>query len=614
MVARRDSLLATMLMAFWSAGAIGQDVPQDPPEGGGSVEEVIVEVDPGPPAATAADLEALRLQLDALRGLVEKQGELIDSQGEKLSQQNLRLLAADDLKFDLEGYYRTRGYVFRGLFASQGESPGTYMQHRLRVRTTVAYRELAKFSMDFNALDNVVWGDNQSLTDTALFAGSPSGTNLVGVSGPSFSLFRAWMEFSVPLGKLRIGRQPSHWGMGLLANDGDGFRNDFGEAFRGNTFDRVLFATNPVSIVQAIVKSKGPEVPLFIAFGVDRLVEDPLIQYYGYQCEPGLVDGDDDFDSRCDQNGDGVTEQDHGFTQDREGENRDDDWWADLEDDVFEFLYVIIYRGEDLAWMGGTGDLTAGAYVVHRLQQETDSNVLILDAYLNTNFKGFFAEAEGVIIVGKTKALALPGVYDPSGSVDDPLAKQALIGGYVVRLGYETPRFRVLLEQGMASGDNNVADENFTGRPLHSDHNVGLLLYEEVISRVTANLWSDAAEGLWSKGGVYNSIYINPRVSVYPLDNWEIIAGFLTAFPHQPDGRFIRCAEGDAVECAQYDATSPILGYEFDLGVHHRFHKHVLFAMEAAYAKGTDRLPLEAAGLNPDGHFFTFQSRIAYEF
>ena len=578
-----------------------------------TTEEVEVP-DAGTPPASAEDLEALRAELRALRGLIEEQGSLIGAQGDRIAKQNLRMLAADDLKFSLEGYYRTRGHVFRGLFVDQGKAAGTYLQHRLRVRTTVAYRDLAKFSMDFNALDNVIWGDNESLADTALFAGDPSGTNLTGAQGPAFSVFRAWMEFSVPLGKLRIGRQPSHWGMGLLANDGDGFRNDFGEAYSGNSFDRILFATNPVSIVQAITKSKAPEVPLFIAFGIDRLVEDPLIQYYGYQCEPGIAEGDAEYDPRCDDNGDGVTESDHSYTQDRQSGNRGNDFWADLEDDVFEFLYVIIYRGEDVPWMNNTGDFTAGAYVVHRLQKETDSNVLILDGYLNTNYKGFFAEAEGVVIVGKTRALTLPGAYDPSGAVDDPLAKRALIGGYVARLGYENNLFRVLLEQGMASGDNNVADEKFTGRPLHSDHNVGLLLYEEVISRVTSALWSESAEGLWSQGGVYNSIYLNPRVSVYPLDNWEVLAGFLTAFPHKPDGRLILCAEGDSVECSQYDATAPILGWEFDLAIKHRFHKHVLFSMETGFAKATDRLPLEAAGLNPKGNFFTFQSRIAYEF
>ena len=34
----------------------------------------------------------------------------------------------------------------------------------------------------------------------------------------------------------------------------------------------------------------------------------------------------------------------------------------------------------------------------------------------------------------------------------------------------------------------------------------------------------------------------------------------------------------------------------------------------AGYAQTTDRIPVEKADLNPDGRFFTLQSRVAYEF
>ena len=37
-------------------------------------------------------------------------------------------------------------------------------------------------------------------------------------------------------------------------------------------------------------------------------------------------------------------------------------------------------------------------------------------------------------------------------------------------------------------------------------------------------------------------------------------------------------------------------------------------ALEAAWARTTDRISLEAAGLNPDGKFFTLQARAAFVF
>ncbi len=184
----------------------------------------------------------------------------------------------------------------------------------------------------------------------------------------------------------------------------------------------------------------------------------------------------------------------------------------------------------------------------------------------------------------------------------------------MARAGYVRAGWSAWMEHGYASGDNNVADEEFTGRALAEDHNVGLLLYEQVIASVTSELWGEDARGLWSHGGVYNSRYIFPNVRLEPLDNWQLIGAFLMAWPDKPDGAFIRCKEGDAVDCAQYDATASALGWEVDLALKHRWHEHVLFSLETGYAKATDRLPLEAAGLNPDGTFFTLQSRLAYQF
>ncbi|MBT3221892.1 MAG: hypothetical protein HN348_22690, partial [Proteobacteria bacterium] len=380
----------------------------------------------------------------------------------------------------------------------------------------------------------------------------------------------------------------------------------------GATYDRALFATRPISIAQAIMGIKDTEIPLIVVVGVDRLVEDPLIQFHGYKCEAGIYDDDDAYDSRCDSNSDGLTDIEHGLTDDTYTEDqRNLDWWADQNDDVMEMIYVIVYRGEDIKYFGGVGDLIGGTYVVHRTQKETDSNVVIIDAYLNALIHGVALEFEGIHIRGKTRGIALPGSYSPTGD-GDPLAKKANIWGYVVRGGYKQPHWNVMFEHGYASGDANVADEDFTGRPLHADHNAGLLLYEEVLARVTANGWTDSARGLWSNGGVYNSRYIFPTASFSPLDNWELIGGFLMAWPDKPDGALIQCKEGE--ECSTANATKSHLGWELDFGIHHQFHKHILFAMEAGYAKATDRIPLETAGLNPKGNFFTFQSRIAWKF
>jgi hypothetical protein len=510
--------------------------------------------------------------------------------------------APDNWKFKLDGYYRTRGYVFGGLYDGQ-EKPGTYMQQRLRLQPELNFEDRAKFIMMVDGLDDVVWGDNASLASTSLFAGDPSNANLSGQEIPSVRLKRAWLEFKVPVGLVRVGRQASHWGMGLLANDGNGFDDTFGENHGGNTFDRILFATKPINVATTIA-GKPKDVPLIAAIAVDRLVEDPLIQYYGYSCSvENPDDGCDDFD-------------DHGVTEERDAERRTDSWWVDTEDDVWEMVYALNYKGENLK-LGNNlvGDITVGGYAIHRLQGETASDVLVLDAYAKTEIAGVLFEGEVVHIGGETRAITLS-----SGDQADPYFKDADIWGYVVRGGYQNELFTGVLEHGYASGDNDVTDTDFTGRPLHPDHNVGLLLYDEIIARTTAATWGESAAGLWSQGGVYNSRYVFPNVRVRPLKNWEITGAFLAAWPDRPDGANVRCAADDG--CTQANASADLLGWEVDAAVKHRFHDHILFSMETGYAHATDRLPLKDANLayvvndkgQEVGNYFTFQSRVAYEF
>lgn len=527
--------------------------------------------------------------------------------------------APDNWKFSLDGYYRVRANVFGDLYQGQ-EKAGTYMQHRVRLQPELNFEDRAKFILMADALDGVLWGDNASLASTALFAGDPSLTGIEGQEITPIQVKRAWMEFKVPVGLLRVGRQGSQWGMGLLANDGNGFDDTFGENKYGATYDRAIFATRPISIVQTIAGKRDTGIPLIVAVGVDRLVEDPLIQYYGYGCTLDQT-AEDGEDARCEDT------ENHGYTEERDASRRGGDWWVDPEDDVWEMVYVVRYAGEGIKLPGGqVGDLTVGAYVVNRKQTETASDVLILDGYLKAEVAGAFVEGEILNIRGDTRAITLTTTSDAEGI--DPLYKKADIWGYVVRGGYQTEVFTVGLEHGFASGDSNVPDADFTGRPLSPDHNVGLIMYEEILSRVTATTWSEDARGLWSNGGVYNSRYVFPVVRVRPLDNWEIIGGFLTAWPDQPDGARIRCTEAEAndaergLQCGNSRAAATSLGWEADLAIKHRWHDHMNFTLEGGYAHISDRVPLKSAGLGyyvnsagqEVGNYWTLQSRIAYEF
>ncbi len=645
--------MRSLLLLSWIPSiALAQEVT--PAATPAAVPETTAEAVEGGAGAEAAAPEAARLEdlekriqdleklVGAQKARLDKADKELDVHRKGIAETRLKLAAPDTWKFEISGYYRARAHVFGAGSAAplaldteggvQGEQPpgvagelyegqatsGQYLNQRLRLGLKFAYKNVASLNVHVQGLDNAIWGDNNDNASSPLFAEKPSTTTIDGVAVPSFEVFRAWTEFRIPIGQFRIGRMPSQWGLGILVNDGDGFRNDFGEAYYGSEFDRILFGTNPVSLIQAFTKKKETkEIPLTAVIAFDRLVTDPLTQYYGYRCSEGVdrATRPNDYDPRCDIDADGVTDLDHSWTEKRDAERRPPDWWADQRDDVNEMVYALIYRGQNIRYFGGTGDATLGGYVIHRWQGETKSQAAIFDLWLDATVNGFNLAFEGVGIYAETSALALPSSLDPT----DPLRKTASITSYVARFGYEQDWWKVRFESGFASGDDQISDPRFTGRSLHPDYNVGLLLYEEVLKRITEVKYGETGRGLRSKGGVYNSHYLYPRVYFKPMNNTDIILGAVVAFPDKTDGSNVlaKCADLEVgfdpkpgITCGNAD----IMGWELDLAIKHKFQKFISVSLETAVAQASDRLPLQVVGLNNDGWFFTFQARAAWEF
>jgi uncharacterized protein (TIGR04551 family) len=55
----------------------------------------------------------------------------------------------------------------------------------------------------------------------------------------SIAVKRVWGEFSTPLGQLRFGRMPDHFGLGMYHNAGDGYDDDY-----QSTIDRIMFISS----------------------------------------------------------------------------------------------------------------------------------------------------------------------------------------------------------------------------------------------------------------------------------------------------------------------------------------------------------------------------------
>ncbi|CAN5237031.1 hypothetical protein BH09MYX1_BH09MYX1_41060 [soil metagenome] len=96
-------------------------------------------------------------------------------------------------------------------------------------------------------------GDNGSGYTSAGYNGyaplsgfaTTQGPPTAGVNGyvNSIAVKRAWAEFMTPVGQLRFGRMPNQWGLGILANSGDGIDSDY-----QSTNDRIMFVTGIKSL------------------------------------------------------------------------------------------------------------------------------------------------------------------------------------------------------------------------------------------------------------------------------------------------------------------------------------------------------------------------------
>ena len=127
---------------------------------------------------------------------------------------------------------------------------------RLRLDPTFHVSEFLRVHLTVDAPDNLVLGSTASRlalkntlqSSSISFLSHSQAPPLVGINSEyaSVQLKRVWAEASTPVGELRFGRMPMHFGLGVLYNAGEDINSDFSD-----TIDGFLFATRlgPVHIV-----------------------------------------------------------------------------------------------------------------------------------------------------------------------------------------------------------------------------------------------------------------------------------------------------------------------------------------------------------------------------
>ncbi|CAN5537900.1 hypothetical protein BH09MYX1_BH09MYX1_07670 [soil metagenome] len=502
----------------------------------------LAEDDPTEPPAVPEDLQ--RLVLDT--GRIERP---------KVDPNYLRL--------HLRGELQLRGQVMRSfpldvsattINANPGATEDSLGQNAfvtqwIRLTPELTWREKLRFVAQVDLLQGYVFGQTTHDATADMYPRDNS--------GDAWTYIRLrWLygEWRSPIGLLRVGQMSNHWGMGILANDGDR-PSIFGDYRGGNIQEQILFATKPA----------GEKSPFVLAGAFSIVYQDSIAR---------LTRGDVAFQ--------GVLS---GFYE--KGPN---------QLGVFSVLRsqnTVQHSGSDLYTYDD--DLVIGAIdVAGRFAVPVPGNE---DTFL-------FGSAEGAFIVGSTNILRQPDQASSGQRTAIRSFGVAAAIGFVHRkhcaCGSSKPMQSPMgppdapdtfgsvvaqLEVGDASGDANPYDDVERRFTFDPNHRVGLLLFDEVMRWQTSRASTAAQDPLLtngtrptpgvnllpSNGGIYGATYINPTFIYRPVAALDLKAGAVMAQSSADVVDPYRLAtQGAYVNYRGCDPRRHDLGLELDLGIEGR--------------------------------------------
>ena len=345
-----------------------------------------------------------------------------------------------------------------------------------------------------------------------------------------------YVEWRSPMGLFRLGQQKNHWGEGLVANDGD-HPQMFGDTNRGDIVERLLFATTPL----------GKGTPFLLAAAGDLVFQDK---------NADLTNGDYAMQGvlaalyRVDVGNIGL----YGVVRHQWHHAQAIDMYTPFS----EYLTVGVV---DLAGKlrGKIPGANGYAYIAGEAATIFGSTSFIRSNYGNA--------LDPTAARDKEKILSYGG---------------SLTAGFVhLRKGEKEEWGDAVaeLEFGYASGDADPFDGTEKRFTFEQSHNVGLVLFNDVLRWKTARSATIAADPrlvnrpnpglqfLPSEGGVFGATYLNPRFVVRPKRWADVKLGFVLA---QATADFVDPYQvGAKGNYANYDGGDPTrrdLGFEIDSG------------------------------------------------
>lgn len=469
----------------------------------------------------------------------------------------------------------------------------SWIEHRLRLDGTVDYKDKIKIIASADVFDGVMWGDNgdfgkapqpdrggnvnarnPNITVPCVLyrSGDPLDKQAYGYglcSQESFRLRRVYGEATLPVGLLRVGRQPVNIGTGVQSAAGDGRPNRFGFSRQGNSVDRILFGTKPLEAFKPKeMRNLSPDEGFFVATGYDRYVSD----------SPHL-----------------------------------------FGDDVQQIFGAVRYLAPQFG-LGSEMDITA--YAVHRWDRQYTSRINSGGLRAMARFGGLHVGFEGAANTGTTREVG--EAYKVI--VNDPVIDQKIsqyAARAVVRYDYAPwaygsvrdttspaskakavdPLWTAYLEFDYASGDPDPQNRTPLSQFVWAeDTNVGLLLFKHVLAFQSARSAAAAvetlrrlgatsypAESINTRGAFTNAVAIFPQIDVRPHPNLLLRGGVLMAWADAPVNDpvlSLQSRDGGSIDddLVNFVGGKPgkYYGTELDGRIQWRYLDHFLFDLEGA--------------------------------
>ncbi len=436
-----------------------------------------------------------------------------------------------------------------------------FVSHWLRVTPRLQIRDTLELVAQVDVLTGVIFGELAH--GTSADATPRDEYNGFGNLQPRW----LYAQYKLPFGLVRVGQQPNHWGMGILANDGD-HPSLFGDYRYGAISERILFATKP----------GGADSDFSLAVAGDLVYRDATARLTrGQQAFQGVL----------------AAFYEHGYNK----------------LGVFSTL-----RHQ-------TNDQTSGS-PLFSYTDKIDALAVDVNARIATQVPGqdafLFAEAEAAYVFGSTNILrtadqaldgsktqirsyggaAVIGIVqrsfatgtwaDAEASKRDDSAKATSVR-YLGRPSVKgVPYGRVVaqIELGYASGDADPYDATERRFVFDPNHKVGLLLFDELMRFQTARSATAATDPLLtnasrptpgvdllpSNGGVFGAQYLNPTFIFRPRHFIDLKGGMVIAQATTEIVDPYRLAtQGSYLNYRGGDRRKTDLGVEFDAGFEGRF-------------------------------------------